>query len=220
MRNPIQLSIKSELPMIILILISVMASFWFYQNMPEMVPTHWGFNGQADGWSSSGFAAFFFPVLILGIYLLMITLPSLDPRQERYAEFIKPFWVIRFLLVTFLVLVYFAASLVGVGYDLSISKIVSVGVGLLFVILGNYLGKIKPNWFVGIRTPWTLSNEEVWNKTHRLGGKLFIILGLFFIFSFLIPISWIFPLMIGLVLLVSLGSMVYSYILYRKLPRQ
>ena len=219
MKNPIKLSLRSELPIIILLLIGVLASFWFYQNMPEQVPIHWNFAGEPDNYGSRTMAAFFFPALIVGIYLLMIFLPYLDPKKERYQQFVKAYWAIRLILVIYFILIYFSASLVGVGYKIPISQVVLLGVGILFIIIGNYLGKIKPNWFVGIRTPWTLSNEEVWNKTHRLGGKLFILAGLFFIFSIFIPVSWSMLLLLIIIGLVVIGTIVYSYWLYRQLEK-
>jgi uncharacterized membrane protein len=187
--------------------------------MPAQVPTHWNFTGQPDDWSSREFGAFFFPILLIGMYLLFIILPYLDPKKERYQQFTKVYWAFRLIFILFMTVIYFAAALAGVGYKVPIGPIVSAGIGILFIILGNYMGKIKPNWFVGIKTPWTLSNEEVWNKTHRLGGKLFILLGLFFIISTLFPVSWIFPLIIILVLGFTGLMVLYSYLLYHRLEK-
>lgn len=219
MSNPLKLSFKSESLIILLLLISIAASFWFYQQMPAQVPIHWGINGQADGWGSREFAAFFFPALIVGMYLLLILIPFLDPKKERYAEFTKAYWAIRFLLVLFLIYIYFISSLIGIGYNISISKSIAAGMGVLYLVMGNYLGKIRPNWFVGIRTPWTMSSEEVWTKTHRLGGKLFVLAGFLCILGIILPSAWAFILIVGSVLLAALITVVYSYIIYKKLPK-
>lgn len=220
MTNPIKLSLKSEIFPILLILLSILASFWFYQNMPEQVPIHWNAAGEVDNYGSRAFGAFFFPVLILGIYLMMIFLPYLDPKKDRYAQFVKAYWAIRFILLIYLILIYFTASLAGVGYNVPVGKIIPIAVGILFLIIGNYLGKIKPNWFVGICTPWTLSNEEVWNRTHRLGGKLFSLAGCLFVFNAFMPFTWFFPLIIGTLVIVVGGTIGYSYFLFRKLEER
>jgi len=216
MSSPIKLSWKSEWVIVLLLILSVIASFWFYNHMPDIVPVHWDISGQANGFSSRAFAAFFFPALIVAIYLLMIFLPYLDPKKERYQDFEKVYFALRLIFVLFFDIIYFAASLVGVGYDVPIGPVVTISVGLMFMIIGNYLGKVKMNWFVGIRTPWTLSSEEVWNKTHRLGGKLFFLSGILLIMSGYLPGKLAFPLLLVIIILMSGGTVLYSYILYRK----
>lgn len=217
MKLPYRLNWKLEAPAILIMLVAVCSSYYFYLHFPDHVPTHWNFAGEVDGWSGRGFAAFFFPLLIAGIYALMLLLPLVDPLRSRYQEFSRGYQVIRVSLVIFMTVIYFITSLVGLGYQISINKVMPVGVGLLFIILGNFLPKIKKNWFVGIRTPWTLSNEEVWNKTHRLGGKIFIIAGLLFMSALWLSeryYLWVFAIiMIGIVA----GSFGYSWWLWKKL---
>lgn len=210
---------RREAPIIILILISIVSSFWFYQRMPEVVPVHWGINGQADGFGPKWFAAFFFPVLIIGLYLLFTFLPHLDPKKERYREFAESYQKFKFGFTAFFVFIYFVASLAGIGYNVPVGKVVAMGTGILIILIGNYLGKIKPNWFVGIKTPWTLSNEEVWSRTHRFGGKLFVLSGSLTLFGTFLRPEVMFGLVIGPILLSSLISVIYSYIIYKKLPK-
>lgn len=214
MSNPIKLTIKSELFSWFAIAISIAASFYFYAHFPDRVVTHWNYAGQADGYSGRAFAAFFFPGLLLGMYLMFVFLPRLDPKKERYAEFAKVYAVFRNVFVVFMALVYFVASLNNVGYNLNVGVLIPAGIGLLFIILGNYFGKIKPNWFVGIRTPWTMSSEEVWNKTHRFGGKAFILGGLIMAVSGIAPLSWRLPLLVADIIVLLFGTIVYSYIVY------
>ncbi|MFA6534128.1 MAG: SdpI family protein [Patescibacteria group bacterium] len=216
MINPLKLTWRSESPIIVLIALSAAASVWFYQNMPAIVPIHWGLSGQADGYGSRGFAAFFFPALILGLYLLLTFIPNLDPKKNIYAEFKKTYWILRLTFILFFILIYFTASLVGVGYNLPVGQIVCGGIGLLFIIIGACLTKIKPNWFVGIRTPWTLSDDIVWEKTHRLGGKLFMLAGLGFIASITLPAGWNLGLGLGVTFLAIIITVVYSYWLSRQ----
>jgi len=219
MSSPIKTTFKTEILPIVLILLSIAASFYFYANFPDRVPTHWGLNGEVDGWSSKAFAAFFFPGLVLGIYLLFLGIPYLDPKKDRYAEFAKPYHIFKDFMVAFMTLTYFYTGLYGIGYQLPVTMVIPPAVGVLFLVIGNYLGKIKSNWFMGIRTPWTLSNEEVWNKTNRLGGKLFILSGLFMIFGAVLPPAIFFTTFIVVILVASLVPVIYSYILYRKIQK-
>ncbi|MDD5527949.1 MAG: SdpI family protein [Patescibacteria group bacterium] len=212
--NPIKLTIKSEFFSILLIVISIIASFYFYVHFPDRVITHWNLAGEPNGYSGRAFAAFFFPALFVGMYLLFIFLPMLDPRKERYAEFAKIYNVFRNLIIFILVVIYFVASFNNLGANLNINVWVPGAVGLLFIVLGNYMGKIKPNWFVGIRTPWTLSSETVWNKTHRFGGKVFIIGGLLMISAGLAPLSWRLPIFVADIIILLFGTVVYSYFAY------
>ncbi|MFA5358523.1 MAG: SdpI family protein [Patescibacteria group bacterium] len=210
-----RLSFKKEIPILILLLISVLSSFWFYAHMPAVVPIHWGINGQADGFGSREFAAYFFPALIVGLYLLLTFIPYLDPKKERYIDFLSTYWKFRFGFILFFLFIYFIASSAGVGYNIPIGQVMAVAMGVLFIFIGNYLAKIKPNWFVGIRTPWTLSSEEVWNKTHRLGGKLFALSGIISIFSIFFASEIMFIVVIGSVIFCAIFSILYSYIVFR-----
>lgn len=216
----IKFNIKKEWPAIILIVLAVVASFYFYQNFPERIPTHWNFAGEVDGYSAKAFAAFFFPALILGIYLLFNFLPKFDPHQERYEEFAPIYLRFKLVLVAFFTVLYFISSLVGIGYSLPINIIMPILIGLLFIFIGNYLGKIKQNWFIGIRTPWTLANEEVWNKTHRLGGWAFIIAGLLFLLTPLLANQWSIIAILILVGITIISVIIYSYFLYKKITKK
>ncbi len=216
MSNPIKPTFKSEVFPIALILISFVASLYFYIHFPDRVPTHWNYKGEVDGRSSKGFGAFFFPILNSAIYLLILLLPNIDPRRDRYEQFAKPYHIVKAALLAFMTLIYFYTGFAGLGYKmLSMNTLISVSLGILFIIIGNYLGKVKSNWFMGIRNPWTLSNEEVWNKTNRLGGKLFVLCGFISILCSLLP-TIVFWIILGVsVITISLIPVIYSYWLYK-----
>jgi len=216
MKLPYAINWKYEWIALATILIAIAASPYFYQHFPEQVATHWNFQGQPDGYSGRAFAAFFFPALILGIYLLITLIPLIDPRKDRYKDFSRPYNNIRLSIVFFFVAVYALASLNGIGYNLPVQIIMPVGVGLLFIILGNIMPKMRRNWFVGIRTPWTLSSETVWNKSHRFGGKMFVLAGIIMILSTVMPPVWYAPLFFGSVVLISLGTIFYSWWVWKK----
>ncbi len=220
MSNPIKPTFKSEVLPVVLILISIIASFYFYAYFPPIVVTHWNFVGQPDGWSSAGFAAFFLPILLIGMYFLFLAIPYLDPKKDRYEQFRKPYHIFKAIIIAVMIIIYFIASLNGIGYPLNVSLWVPSIIGLLFIVMGNYMSKIKSNWFIGIRTPWTLSSEEVWNKTHRLGGKIFIAGGLLMLTQGFLPSSWRLPVLIFIILLLTVGTFGYSYLAYLKENKQ
>jgi uncharacterized membrane protein len=216
MNNPIKISFKSEIIPMAMILISLIAAFYFYAHFPETVPTHWNIHGQADGYSSRAVGAFAIPIMLVVMYVFFLFLPTLDPNKERYSQFIKPYLVFKDLIIAVLAIIYFAASLNGLGYKVPIEYVTPVTIGFLFIVIGNYMGKIKRNWFVGIRTPWTISNEEVWNKSNRFGGYVFIVVGIVFMLMPLMPEYLQLPLFIISIAFAVLGTTAYSYILYLK----
>jgi uncharacterized membrane protein len=215
MSNPIKPTLKTEFLPILLVLLAIMASFYFYFHFPDSVPIHWNIAGEVDNYGSRTTGAFLFPAIILGMYLLFLALPYIDPKKKRYEQFRKVYHVFKNILVFFMVGIYFITSLNALGYRIPVGLWTPLLVGLLFVIMGNYMGKIKSNWFIGIRTPWTLSSEEVWNKTHRFGGKIFIIGGILMMIMYLLPAKLQLILFVFIISFILLGTIGYSYILYR-----
>lgn len=216
MDNPIKPNFKTEFFPVFIVLLAMAASFYFYQNFPDQVPTHWNFQGEPDQYSSRALGAFLFPGIIAGMYLLFVLLPLADPKKARYEQFRRVYHIVKDLLIIFMAAMYFLASLAGLGYNINIGTWIPLMVGVLFMVIGNYLSKVKPNWFLGIRTPWTLSSEEVWNKTHRAGGKIFILGGLVFLFMPWLPAAWRPSALLAIVLVIVIGTFGYSYWLYRQ----
>ena len=212
--NPIKPTIKTEILPILLIILAGITSFYFYAHFPIKVPIHWNIAGEVDNWGSKAMVAFGFPAIILGMYLLFLVLPLFDPKKKRYEQFRKVYHVFKSIFILFMILIYFITSFSSVGYSISIAIWMPILVGLLFIILGNYMAKIKMNWFMGIRTPWTLSSEEVWNKTHRFGGKIFILGGVLMALMGFLPIVWRMPLFFIIIALIVVGTFVYSYLVY------
>ena len=191
-------------------------AWYFYQVLPEVVPSHWGFDGKVNGYSSRLVASIAIPLMSLGMYLLFLLIPYFDPKKTQYEKFGKVYIIFKTSLLVLFAILYFAANFNGLGYNVPIGTLTPILIGALFIIIGNYLGKIKSNWFMGIRTPWTMSSEEVWNKTHRLGGKLFMLVGLIFIVQPLLPLSFRAPLFIISMVILIVGTFGYSYWIYKK----
>jgi uncharacterized membrane protein len=214
MTNPIKPTLKTEILPLAIMLFSIITSIYFYFNFPARIPIHWNFAGQPDGYGSGQNQAIFFPLLIIGMYFLFLFLPYLDPKRARYEQFGKTYHIFRAAILLVLAFIYFITGLSALGYNIRIDFWIPFLIGVLFMVLGNYMGKLKPNWFMGIRTPWTLSSEEVWNKTHRFGGKMFMVGGALIMIEGLLPASWRLPIFIAALTIILFGTVVYSYIVY------
>jgi len=208
--------LKTEWFPLLMILILFVAGFYFYSVFPEQVPVHWNAQGVVDNYGSKFVGAFLAPLLAVGVYLLFVALPLIDPKKDRYKDFSKTYHLFKNLILMYLVYIFFISSLNAVGVNIPVEFAIPVGVGVLFVLLGNYMGKIKPNWFMGIRTPWTLSSEDVWNKTHRFGGKVFVVGGLVIASLGFWPVFMRIPVLMIVVLAVVILTVIYSYIVYKK----
>jgi len=198
----------------------VAALLW--DKLPERMPIHWNARGEVDGYAGRTFATLFVPILNVLIALLVGGLSLIDPmiRQadpEGRANFHRVMKTFRLVFTGFFAAVALAVLYIGAGYRLDMSRIVITGLAVVFGVLGNLMGKLRPNHFTGIRTPWTLKSREVWNKTHRLTGRLFVGAAVLILAScVLLPSTVTVLLAVSVLLLVCFFSVVYSYVLYRK----
>lgn len=201
---------------IILILCSYVLSLLAIPYLPNEVAIHWNVAGEPDGFMSKWWGALLFPILFTGIVALIVFLPKVDPRKENYEKFEKVYRIFLHVFVLFLFSIHVVTLAYNIGIPVQVDVVVPIGVGMLFIVLGNYMPKIKPNYFIGIRTPWTLENEVVWQKTHRVGGKVFVIMGVLIMLTVFVTSVWRF---IFLMIVVFGGTMylfIQSYIFSRK----
>lgn len=215
--NPLRKKLSSiELFPTVLLLGSFIAGVYFYTKFPNSVASHWGISGEVNGYSSKLVGAFGIPIMNLGMYVLFHLLPNLDPKKDRYEEFKDAYTLIRNAILLVLVVLFIAMGLYNLGYPVQIAKITPLIIGILMIVLGNYMGKIKQNYFMGIRTPWTLHSTTVWNKTHRVGGYLFVLMGSISIVTAFISPSLAFPIFMGSIIIGTAGIYIYSYLVYKK----
>ncbi|MEX2110889.1 MAG: SdpI family protein [Gemmatimonadaceae bacterium] len=201
---------------LLIVAAAVIASAVVYPSLPDRLPTHWNLRGEVDGWSGRTWGAWMIPLMILFLWGLMRWLPSIDPRGSNYVKFGGAFEGIMLSVMLFMLGVHAIILRSALGYPVDVDRLMPVGVGILLVVIGNLLPRSRPNWFVGIRTPWTLSSDRVWEKTHRVGGRLFVIGGLLIAAAGLLmgdSKTWV----VGVVIAVcALGAVVYSYLEWRK----
>lgn len=201
------------------VVIALMVAFALavYGRLPERIPTHFDLSGEPDDWTDRFPGAFLMPALAAGVYLLLFALRRIDPRRAHYQRFEETYWVI--LNVIAITMAAFHALMLGLalGWPIDIGRAITVTVGLLFVGLGNYLPRVRSNWWIGIRTPWTLESETVWRETHRVAGWTFVFAGLALIAAGSLlpagPREWT----SGVALAIGVAvPFVYSYLAYRR----
>jgi len=202
---------------LLLILAATIAGLALWNRLPDQMASHWNINDQVDGYMSKFWGVFLMPLVTLGMLLLFLVIPNIDPLKANIAQFRDVFNLFIVLLVGFMVYIYALTLLWNLGYtNFRLGKAMMPALGVLFIFVGYMLRKAKRNYFIGIRTPWTLSSDKVWDKTHRLGAVLFIISGLLaFIGGFfggMIAFWMMFVPLIGS----TIFLLIYSYVLYQQ----
>jgi uncharacterized membrane protein len=200
-----------ELVLIVVTLLPVIYLLVNWNVLPESMPVHFDLHGQPNGYGSR-MVYIWMPV---GIYFLMLVLPKIDPRKASYAVFAESYFKIRLIMAIFIGLINAVVIWGVVNNSSSSHKFIPLSIFFLFMLIGNYMGNFRPNYFVGIKVPWTLNSDEVWIRTHKMAGKLWFWgslagMALFFVVD---KAEWIFlPLLIILIAV----PVVYSYVIYQK----
>ncbi|WP_118950594.1 SdpI family protein [Taibaiella helva] len=212
-------NIARELFYLLLALVPYTYLALIYSSLPDIVPTHFNVKGKADDWSAKGSLWLIPAGLSLFFYLLMLLLPLIDPKQKLRRNTGK-FEHIRFILVLFMTgLSCFLLYVMKNQSMEHLDKFMFALLGLFFAVLGNFFPSLKPNYFIGIRSPWALENEHVWKKTHQFGGRLWVFGGLLILLlAFVAPAS--FPIdrvFLPLVLGMAIIPFIYSYVVWRRL---
>ncbi len=189
----------------------------FYADLPDPVPSHWNAVGEVDGYTPKPWGAWLFPLITLGVFLLFKVIPWISPHGFRMETFMNVVDILKLTTVLFMLVVGVTTILAARGAQFDPGKIVVPGVGVLLLVIGNYMGKLRKNFFIGIRTPWTLASDEVWARTHRLGGWMFVLAGLFMVVSGLTGWSSRTGLILAVVLVAAFVPVVYSFIIYRRI---
>ena len=215
-----RLSWRFELPQLVVMAAMFAAAAWAWPQLPERISVHWDFKGDVDRWGGKFEGLVAMPLIVVGIYLLMLVLPLFDPGRLNYRNFAKTYNVIRITIVVFMAAIYAVLLFNAFGHAFNVTTAVFLMVGVLFIVLGNFLGKIRPNWFIGVRTPWTLSSKSSWDKTHRLASWLFILMGALFFPVALLQTTWSIVTMFVIDGLCLAWTIVYSYLVYRNDPHR
>jgi uncharacterized membrane protein len=213
-----RISWRSELPQLAIIAALFVWSAYLWPSAPESMPVHFDLNGNVDRMGGRLEGLFAIPTAALVVYLVLWFLPRLDPARDNYASFAGAYSTLRLTVVAMLALVDLAVLLPVVGVPIDRAAAIRLLVGGLLVVLGTIMGKIRPNWFVGIRTPWTLASKTSWVRTHRLGGWVFMLCGLAFIASLSLPTTLALVLSFAFTAIGLIWIIAYSYLVWRRDP--
>lgn len=200
---------------VFLVLVSAGLAFWSYPYLPEKVPMHWNIDGEVDSYQPKAEAVWFMPVLIAVMWAMFQILPKLDPKRKNYAAFSAEWEVLQLAFLSFSV--YLQAVIVYASLNPSVKSgpLMFLGMGAMFITIGKIMPKIKQNYFVGIRLPWTIANEDNWKKTHTFGGMCFMAAGILFLtgaMGGLLPAKAFF----GLLMLTIAMPVAYSFWLFNR----
>ena len=193
----------------LVILIPILIGVILWNKLPEQMPFHWNIKGEVDGWASKTMAVFFMPLFMLAMHWVCVAAASMDPKSANYQPkmFALVLWLCPVMNLVLNTLVYANA----LGYDFSIEIILPLLMGAMFLFIGNQLPKMKQTYTMGIKLPWTLDNEENWNKTHRFAGKIWVGGSLIIMATAFIGSFWI---MMGVLIIMVIVPTVYSYLLH------
>ena len=202
---------------LILLVIATLAGLLLWNRLPDSMASHWNVNDQVDGYMSKTLGVFMVPLITLGMFLLFLVVPAIDPLKANIAQFREAFNLFIVLIVAFMLYIHALSLAWNLGYTgFRMSASMLPAMGLLFIFIGFMLRKAKRNFFIGIRTPWTLSSDRVWDETHRLGSILFMASGVLAliggIFGGTTAFWFLFVLLIGS----TIFLLVYSYVLYQR----
>jgi uncharacterized membrane protein len=203
----------------ILITSFILASFllgaYLYPQMPERMASHWGASGSVNGYMPKLWGLFLMPIISIILFLAFLVIPKIDTLKENIAKFRSYFDWFTLLLFGFLFYLYLLTIAWNLGYRFNIIQLMAPAFGLLIYYARVLIENAKQNWFIGIRTPWTLSSEKVWNKTNRQAGKLFKAAGVIAVLGAVFP-QYAIALILVPVILAAIYPLVYSYLEYQR----
>lgn len=206
---------KKIIPLYLLCILSLAITWMVMPMLPEKIANHWGIYGQVDGWSGKE-SQFFLAAMPLGMLVLFQVMPLLDPKKKNYIYHEKAYIIFMATLTLFFLGMNAITLLFNLGYNVDVALYVPFTMGILFAIMGNYMGQFRHNYFVGIRNPWTLANETVWRKTHRIGGRMFMASGVLTSLSCFISPFAAFITLTSSMGFVVVGTSIYSYVVFRQ----
>lgn len=200
---------------LLFIVIAAGTATFMYESLPDPMPSHWNAQGEIDDYMDKPWGVIVLPLAVIAIFAMMKLIPVISPKGFRTDKFSGVVNILMVTLTGFMtgitILVFLQAS----GRNVQMNEMIFGAIGLLFIVLGNYLGKVRKNFFIGIRTPWTLASDEVWNRTHRMGGWIFVLIGFFMFLNAFVQLPE--KMLIWSIVILALIPVVYSFIIYRSI---
>lgn len=211
--------IKKEGIILLALAVPFVAVAIFWSDFPDPMPVHFNIEGEADRFGSKPFGLFLLPGINLGLYILLVFIPRVDPQKINFSKFADTYRIIRVLIHSFLTFIFLLVAAASLGYNFNFPLIVMYAVAILILVFGNYMRTIRHNYFIGVRTPWTLANERVWTETHRFTASLWVSASL--IMMICLPfVSKTQYLLYGYLLIIAALPIGYSYFVFQRVHKQ
>ncbi len=209
---------KQDYISIIILVILLILAISIYPRMPEKMPVHWNAKGQIDSYGNRFIGVFLLPLIIVALYLLLLYIPKIEVYKDNLKSFMNYFNWMKVFLVSFFAVFYFVTLLPNFGITFNILYAIIPIFTILFFYIGYIMQFVKRNYFIGIRTPWTLADEDVWEKTHRIGSKTFMINAVIILAALIWPVAG-FMIFISSIVINVLFLYIYSYVVWKKIVK-
>lgn len=203
---------------LVIIAAAFLATAAAYSGLPDRMPTHWNMSGEVDGWTSLPWGAFMLPLMLAAGLAMFYLLPKIDPRGANYSKFKSTYEIVIIATMLFVLGLHLLLLASALGKDVSMTRAVPIGIGVLLVVIGNLLPRTRPNWFIGVRTPWTLSSDRVWERTHRFAGRLFVAAGALVLLTAVVAPRLAHAMLICSTVIIAAAVLGYSYIIWKRDP--
>ncbi len=207
---------KYQIAAIAILAVSFALSVVTYDAMPDLITTHWNAAGEPDGHMEKVYAAMIMPVISVMLYALFVAVPRIDPLKANIRKFKVHYDRFIILMLGFFLYMNVITTALNLGVQLNIGMLMMPAMGVLFYFIGTLLNHVKRNWFIGIRTPWTMSSDVVWKKTHMFGAKMFKAIGMLAFLGIALPEVGL-VLVVVMALVAAAATVAYSYAAYRKI---
>ncbi|MDD3223959.1 MAG: SdpI family protein [Clostridium sp.] len=209
-------TLRKDWVLLMIIALEFIISAYFYKSLPNKLPIQWNFSGEANSYVGKLYGSLASPLAGLALYIMLLILPAIDPSKASYKKFNATYQFLKYLLVIFSFAMEIVTILPAVGIPINNKLIMQLSGPILIILVGNVMGRFRHNYFVGIKTPWTLASDEVWKKTHRMSGPLWVIGGILLLILSFTKINSD-NVALAIILLIVVVPIVYSYIIYRKI---
>jgi len=209
---------RNQRIVVLMLLLMLVLSFLVYPQLPASITTHWGMKGEANGFSGKTFGLFFMPIFSFAIYAFLVWIPKLDPKKKNIEEFKSTYETFLILFFLFMFYLHLLTILWNLGMKVSFNQALAPAMSVLFYSMGILIGKAKLNYFIGIRTPWTLSNEKVWDETHQKGGIAFKVIAIISFLGFFFADFYIW-ILFGSIIIATVYTIVLSYFVYKRVTK-
>jgi uncharacterized membrane protein len=206
---------KKTMYKLLVVILMFWVSVYYWWKLPDIVPIHWWFDWQPNNWWSKYTILMLMPLITLVMTILFPLLSKIDPKSKNYKDFSKSWEIIQFSIIWMMAYFHFVVLYVIAHPEVNIGMFIMIWIWILFILLWNYMWKIKQNYFIWVKLPWTLDNDKVWNKAHRLSWKIFVIAWLILVINAFLQwyVYWV---LIFLIMIIVLVPAVYSYKIYKK----